>query len=81
LWLGEAVHFVKNVEEAGYEVDFVSPKGGFTPIAPHSLVMADTTDWEWYQKKYFMNRLGTMLKPNEVNPDELWPSTLPAVRG
>lgn len=26
LWLGEAVHFVKKVEAAGYEVDFVSPK-------------------------------------------------------
>ncbi len=32
LWLGEAVHFVKKVEEAGYEVDYVSPQGGYTPI-------------------------------------------------
>ena len=29
LWLGEAVHFVKKVEEAGYAVDYVSPKGDF----------------------------------------------------
>jgi hypothetical protein len=28
LWLGEAVHFVKKIEEAGVEVDYVSPKGG-----------------------------------------------------
>jgi len=27
--LGEAVYFVKKVEEAGYEVDYVSPKGDF----------------------------------------------------
>ena len=70
LWLGEAVHFVERVEEAGYEVDFVSPRGGYTPIDPHSLAMADTIDWEWYQNKEFMNRLGSTLTPNEVNPDD-----------
>jgi putative intracellular protease/amidase len=70
LWLGEAVHFVKKVEEAGYQVDYVSPKGGYTPIDPHSLAMADPTDWEWYQKKDFMNRLGATLKPSEVKPDD-----------
>ena len=70
LWLGEAVHFVKKVEAAGYEVDYVSPKGGYTPIDPHSLAMADSTDWEWYQRKEFMNRLGTTLKTSEVKPDE-----------
>ena len=69
LWLGEAVHFVKKVETAGYEVDYVSPKGGYTPIDPHSLSMAEPIDWEWYQKKDFMNRLGKTLKASEVNPD------------
>lgn len=70
LWLGEAVHFVKKVEEAGYEVDYVSSKGGYTPIDPHSLEMEDPIDWEWYQKKEFMNRLGATLKPSDVNPDD-----------
>lgn len=69
LWLGEAVHFVKKVEEAGYQVDYVSPEGGYTPIDPHSLAMADETDWDWYQNKAFMNRLGATLNPREVNPD------------
>ena len=58
MWLGEAVHFVKKVEEGGYEVDFVSPNDGYTPIVPHSLANADATDWQWYQNKEFMNRLG-----------------------
>lgn len=70
LWLGEAVHFVKKVQEAGYTVDYVSPQGGYTPIDPHSLGMADETDWEWYQDKAFMNRLGTTLKPSDINPDD-----------
>jgi putative intracellular protease/amidase len=70
LWLGEAVHFVKKMEEAGYEIDYVSPAGGYTPIDPHSLAMAEPIDWEWYQKKEFMNRLGATMKPSDVNPNE-----------
>jgi putative intracellular protease/amidase len=59
LWLGEAVHFVKKVEAAGYAVDYVSPEGGYTPIDPHSLALAEPVDWEWYLDKSFMNRLGS----------------------
>jgi putative intracellular protease/amidase len=66
LWLGEAVHFVKKVEAAGYAVDYVSPQGGYTPIDPHSLALAEPVDWEWYQNKAFMNRLGTTLSPSQV---------------
>ncbi|KKO18575.1 MAG: Molecular chaperone Hsp31 and glyoxalase 3 [Candidatus Brocadia fulgida] len=64
------MHFVKKVEAAGYQVDYVSPRGGYTPIDPHSLAMADDTDWTWYQTKEFMNRLGATLKPSEVKPDD-----------
>lgn len=70
LWLGEAVHFVRKMEDAGYQVDYVSPRGGYTPIDPHSLAMADSTDWAWYQNKESMNRLGATLKPEQVNPDD-----------
>lgn len=70
LWLGEAVHFVKNVKAAGYDVDYVSPKGGYTPIDPHSLDKADQTDWQWYQNKEFMNHLGATLTPDKINPDD-----------
>lgn len=47
VWLGEAVHFVDKVTNAGFEVDYVSPEGGYTPIDPHSLAMAVPIDWEW----------------------------------
>lgn len=70
LWLGEAVHFVKKVEAAGYTVDFVSPRGGYTPIDPHSLAMAEPVDWEWYLDKAFMNRLGTTLRPDQVRAED-----------
>ncbi len=70
LWLGEAVHFVKKVQAAGYEVDYVSPRGGYTPVDPHSLAMAEPIDWEWYQDKAFMSRLGKTLKPSEVKASD-----------
>ncbi|BAQ64733.1 type 1 glutamine amidotransferase domain-containing protein [Geminocystis sp. NIES-3709] len=70
LWLGEAVHFVKKMESAGYEIDYVSPLGGYISIDPHSLALAEAIDWEWYQKKEFMNRLGNTFTPDQVNPDD-----------
>ncbi|MCP6710921.1 type 1 glutamine amidotransferase domain-containing protein, partial [Klebsiella pneumoniae] len=36
-WLGEVVHFADEFYKAGYEIDYVSPKGGFVPIDPASL--------------------------------------------
>lgn len=66
IWLGEAVHFVKVVQEAGYAVDYVTPQGGYTPIDPHSLALAEAVDWAWYHDRTFMNRLGATLKPSQV---------------
>ncbi len=37
------VRFVKKGEEADYEVDYGSPKRGYTPNDPHSLAQADAT--------------------------------------
>lgn len=72
LWLGEAVHFVDEIEKAGFEIDYVSPNGGYTPIDPHSLedeAMLDL-DWQYYQNHDFMNRLATTLTPEEINPND-----------
>ncbi|MCY1702049.1 type 1 glutamine amidotransferase domain-containing protein [Deinococcus sp. SL84] len=67
LWLAEAVHFVKKMQEAGYDMDYVSPLGGYTPIDPHSLEQADATDWQWYQDHDFMARLGATHRPDELD--------------
>lgn len=68
LWLGEAVHFADVMQQAGFQVDYVSPAGGYVPIDPHSLSMAQDIDWQWYNDKAFMNLLGTTLAPGQVNP-------------
>lgn len=70
LWLGEAVHFVAEVQAQGYAVDFVSPNGGYVPIDPKSLEMAPELDWQWYADKTFMNRLGSTLSPGQAKADD-----------
>ena len=70
LWLGEAVHFVEKVQNAGYSVDYVSPSGGYVPIDPHSLQMAPDLDWAWYADKDFMTRLGATLSPGLIKADD-----------
>lgn len=69
LWLGEAVHFVDEIEKAGYEIDYVSVKGGYTPIDPHSLEndFMTETDWKYYTDSKFMNKLGNTLAADKVN--------------
>ncbi|MFI8610976.1 type 1 glutamine amidotransferase domain-containing protein [Pseudomonas sp. NPDC077649] len=70
LWLGEAVHFVKKLQADGHTVDYISPLGGYTPIDPHSLAMAEPVDWQWYQDKAFMNRLGATQRPDRVKAED-----------
>lgn len=72
LWLGEAVHFVNEIEKAGYDIDYVSPKGGYTPIDPHSLENDFMTevDWKYYTDKNFMNKLGNTLSVDEIKAED-----------
>ncbi len=72
LWLGEAVHFAHVMEEAGFEIDYVSSKGGYTPIDPHSLENTYMTpvDWKYYTDNKFMNKLGNTLSVDQVNPSD-----------
>ncbi|MFD1927587.1 type 1 glutamine amidotransferase domain-containing protein [Sporosarcina siberiensis] len=72
LWLGEAVHFADKVEKEGYQIDYVSPKGGFTPIDPSSLQPDQMTelDWNYYSNKDFLNKLSVTLSPEAVRPEE-----------
>ncbi|MCR6514417.1 type 1 glutamine amidotransferase domain-containing protein [Clostridium sp. LY3-2] len=72
LWLGEAVHFVDVMEKAGYTIDYVSPKGGYTPIDPHSLEkdFMGPVDWKYYTDMSFMNKLGNTLSADSINPDD-----------
>lgn len=70
VWLGEAVHFVEQMEHAGIAVDYASPLGGYVPIDPHSLAMAEPVDWRWYARRDFMNRLGDTLRLADARAED-----------
>lgn len=53
LWLGETTEFVLAVQAAGYQVDYVSPKGGYVPLDPRSMKYADQASMELYQRPSF----------------------------
>ncbi|MGQ7336724.1 type 1 glutamine amidotransferase domain-containing protein [Streptococcus suis] len=67
LWLSELTQFYDELVKAGYEADFVSPKGGYVPLDPHSLTMMDAVDRIYYTDADFRNRaLGQTLRPEQV---------------
>ncbi|WP_318765119.1 type 1 glutamine amidotransferase domain-containing protein [Lactiplantibacillus carotarum] len=69
LWLGEATEFVEEVTKAGFDVDYVSPKGGFVPLDPRSMRYADASIMAVYESTDFQQRaLMQSLSPAEVDP-------------
>ena len=71
LWLAEATEFIDEVTKAGYQVDFVSPKGGYVPVDPRSLRSSFLTekDLEIYASSDFQERaLSQSLRPDQVEP-------------
>lgn len=69
LWLGETTEFVLAMQEAGYQVDYVSPQGGYVPIDPRSMRYADRASIELYRDRDFQERaLARTLDPASVIP-------------
>ncbi|ETZ21190.1 type 1 glutamine amidotransferase domain-containing protein [Pedobacter sp. V48] len=67
-YLGEVTHAWKVLKDAGYEIDFVSPKGGQPPI--DGLDLSDAVNKEFWDDQYYHNKINHSLKPAEVNPEE-----------
>lgn len=67
LWLGEVAEFVAEMKNAGIEVDFVSPKGGFVPLDPRSMKYIDESILEIYEDPDFIHSgLTDTLRPDQV---------------
>ena len=56
--------------EAGYEVDFVSPKGGAAPMDPGSKDLDDEVNKAFVENEDLMAALQNTLAPDAINPDE-----------
>ncbi|WP_338215628.1 type 1 glutamine amidotransferase domain-containing protein [Lacticaseibacillus salsurivasis] len=68
LWLGEATEFVDAVIPQ-YEVDYVSPHGGYVPLDPRGMKYADEAAFARYHQPDFQQRaLANSLAPGVINP-------------
>ncbi|MET4542947.1 putative intracellular protease/amidase [Pedobacter africanus] len=67
-YLAEVSHAWKVLKEAGYEIDFVSPKGGKPPVDGFDLT--DSENKEFWEDKYYQNKINNSLKPADVKPED-----------
>lgn len=76
LWLAELTHFWDVADEAGFEVDIVSPQGGYVPIDPESLITTELgaslglkgSVHAHYEDRAYMDRLTHTRAVASVDP-------------
>jgi putative intracellular protease/amidase len=76
LWLSELTHFWDVADEAGFDVDLASPKGGYVPIDPESLITTELgaaigvkgSVHKHYEDRSFMDLLQSTRAAIEVDP-------------
>lgn len=67
-YLGEVSHPWEVLHDAGYEVDFVSPKGGKAPVDGFNL--DDATNAKFWNDAKYRNKVENTMKPSDVNPSD-----------
>ncbi len=67
-YLGEVSHPWEVLHKAGYEIDFVSPKGGTPPVDGFDL--KDPVNKEFWENKEYKNKIDHSLQPSQVNPSD-----------
>lgn len=67
-YLGEVSHPWEVLHDAGYTIDFVSPKGGKAPVDGFDL--SDPVNREFWEDKVYHTKIQNTLKPLQVKPEE-----------
>lgn len=67
-YLSEVSHPWEILKNAGYEIDFVSPKGGKAPVDGFDL--NDKVNAEFWNDKVYREKIENTKKPSEINPDD-----------
>jgi len=65
-YLSEVSHAWQVLKNAGYEIDFVSPKGGKAPV--DGLNLDDAVNQAFWEDKVYRHKIENTMKPSEVNP-------------
>lgn len=66
-YLGEVTHPWEVLYQAGYPIDFVSPKGGKAPVDGFDL--SDAVNKKFWDSEY-RNKIENTMKPQQVNPSD-----------
>ncbi len=69
-WLSEVTHPWSVLVKEGYEIDFVSPKGGKAPIDPNSFDLKDPINKQFWNNKAYHYKLEHTLKPSYINASD-----------
>lgn len=67
-YLSEVAHPWHVFREAGYTVDFASPKGGFAPMDPRSFDLEDATNRTFWETLEAVQALAQTKKLGEIDP-------------
>ncbi|MBO9703438.1 MAG: type 1 glutamine amidotransferase domain-containing protein [Sporocytophaga sp.] len=67
-YLSEVAHPWEILHDAGYEIDFVSPKGGKPPVDGFDL--EDPINKKFWENTEYKNKLEHTMKPSEVDPEK-----------
>lgn len=67
-YLGEVSHPWEVLHEAGYEIDFVSPKGGKAPVDGFNL--DDAVNRKFWENEQYRGKVENTLKPADIKPED-----------
>lgn len=67
-YLGEVSHPWEVLSDAGFEIDFVSPKGGKAPI--DGLDLNDPVNKKFWENTEYKHKVENTLKPSEVKTED-----------
>ena len=69
-WLGEVTHFYHILVEAGFAVDFASPKGSQTPLDQRSYDLRDQDNRLFWEDEHLQAQLNHTMPIEAVNPED-----------
>lgn len=67
-YLSEVTHPWDVLTSAGYEIDFVSPKGGKAPVEGFNL--SDSTNKKFWLDSKYREKIENTLNPQSINPED-----------
>lgn len=69
-YLSEVTHPYRVLADGGYQVDFVSPKGGKAPLDPDSMNLEDGANAEFWNNPKLRAAVENTKRPSDVRADD-----------